>query len=203
METSSKTELKLVGLLMDQNKVEEVGLLNGKMGLAIYFFQLARTYQQEEYKQYASQLLDEVADSLNMQMPIDFATGLTGIGWGIEYLIQNQFIEGDADDILEEMDYVVLNYFISNPQTIATILSIGHYYIARLIYRIKEEESETVLNLKYNVILLIDELERQMKDIGKNIEIEHLLNELYKLNIFNFKVLKLKRKLQESNTRKL
>ena len=41
-------------------------------------------------------------------MPINLETGLCGIGWGIEYLIQNGFMEGDSNEILTEIDKKVM-----------------------------------------------------------------------------------------------
>lgn len=196
MNTAKETELKIANLLIKGNKIDNIGLLDGKTGLAIYFFQLARTHHNEEYSLYASELLDEVIDSVNSSMPMDFATGLTGIGWGIEYLIQNKFIEADADEVLEELDASVCNFFIFNDLPLEDIISVGRYYVSRLIYRIEDEQSDAALEIKYNVILLIDELERQIENCKECTKISQLLDDLYKLNIFNAKVLKLQQRLQ-------
>ena len=37
-------------------------------------------------------------------MPLDFANGLTGIGWGVEYLIQKGFQKGVGVEICEAID---------------------------------------------------------------------------------------------------
>jgi hypothetical protein len=38
------------------------------------------------------------------KMPINLSTGLSGIGLGILFLLNHSFIEGDACEILEEID---------------------------------------------------------------------------------------------------
>ena len=37
----------------------------------------------------------------------NFRDGLAGIGWGIEYLLQNNYYEGDSEEILEDVDNVI------------------------------------------------------------------------------------------------
>lgn len=49
-------------------------------------------------------MLEEVIQELHSDLPIRFSDGLCGIGWGVEYLIQNAFIAGDSDEILEDLD---------------------------------------------------------------------------------------------------
>ena len=45
-------------------------------------------------------------------MPVNFADGLTGIAWAINYLIENKFIEADGN-VLEDMDEVLNNHQIT------------------------------------------------------------------------------------------
>lgn len=80
------------------------GLMHGNSGLCIYFYHLARNTNNAEYEQLADDLLDKVFANLSTSAFADFENGLAGIGWGIEYLVQNGFAEGDTDDILEEVD---------------------------------------------------------------------------------------------------
>jgi hypothetical protein len=41
-------------------------------------------------------------------MPFSLDKGLTGIGWGIEYLIQNGSVKGESVEICEEIDYRIM-----------------------------------------------------------------------------------------------
>lgn len=80
------------------------GLMHGNTGLCLYFYQLSKRTNNPEYEQLADDLLDKVFANLSTSAFADFENGLAGIGWGIEYLVQNGFAEGDTDDILEEVD---------------------------------------------------------------------------------------------------
>ena len=52
----------------------------------------------------AERLLDSLICSMTADIPDNYAEGLAGIGTAIEYLLQNGFIEGNADEILSEID---------------------------------------------------------------------------------------------------
>lgn len=86
----------------------EMGLWNGKTGMSLFFFLLSRHSGNRWYEEFAGELLDDVCSSLSLQCPVTFADGLCGIGWAIEFLKKEGFIEGDTDDILEEVDKQVM-----------------------------------------------------------------------------------------------
>lgn len=177
-------------LVLHAYSLNSTGLLNGKMGLVLYFFHLGRVENNEIFTRFAEELLDNVIKSIPERILIDFEEGITGIGWAIENLIQNGFIDSDADEVLENFDLAVNNTLIHRKNDILTIISIGIYYVSRLAYRIDEEEKETVLDLKYHTILLIDELDRHFFTMKETLSdnVIYLLKELYKLNIFNYKI---------------
>ena len=86
----------------------EMGLWNGKTGMSLFFFLLSRHSGNHWYEEFAGELLDDVCSSLSLQCPVTFADGLCGIGWAIEFLKKEGFIDGDTDDILEEVDKQVM-----------------------------------------------------------------------------------------------
>lgn len=86
----------------------EMGLWNGKTGMSLFFFLLSRHSGNRWYEEFAGELLDDVCSSLSQQCPVTFADGLCGIGWAIEFLKKEGFIDGDTDDILEEVDKQVM-----------------------------------------------------------------------------------------------
>lgn len=176
-------------LMLHSSSLSDIGFLHGKMGVALYFSYLARSSGKAVFEDFAMELIDNVTESLHDDIPVDFENGITGIGWAVEHLIQNGFIEADADDVLEELDAKVARELIYSENSFENLLSIGYYYCARLCYRVEDDTSPTVLNLKYNAILFIDELERQIWNNNTHrVETAHLLDELLKLNIFNYKV---------------
>lgn len=52
--------------------------------------------------------MGDIYEDINTSLVIGLESGLAGIGWGIEYLIQNQFLSGDTGEILEDIDYLIM-----------------------------------------------------------------------------------------------
>lgn len=181
------------------HSMEDIGLLDGKTGVALYFYHLSRYENDQRLSDFAYDLLTDSAKLLNRNTPINFDVGITGIGWALEHLIQNGFIDGNADQMLLKFDRMVMRALIFEENNLTTIVSIGFYYVSRLRYRINDEESAIVLDLKYNTIFLIDELERQILDNAASDEVMYLLDQLLELNIFNYKVLRLQKIVGQSH----
>lgn len=91
-------------ILLNSSFVPDLGLFHGKMGIVLFFAHYARYTGNPIYDDFAGKLLDEIYEDITMDLPINLEYGLCGIGWGIEYLIQNKFMDGDANEILEEID---------------------------------------------------------------------------------------------------
>ena len=87
---------------------QEVGLWEGKTGMSLFFFLLSRHTGNRWYEEFAGELLDDVCSHLSLHCPVTFADGLCGIGWAIEFLKKEGFIEGDSDEILAEVDRQVM-----------------------------------------------------------------------------------------------
>jgi glycosyltransferase len=97
-------------LMLHGSSTSNIGLLNGKMGIILFFYELGRYTGRENYDIFAGELLDEVYDEINNEAPLHFRDGLCGIGWGMEYLIRNGFIEADSDDVLDELDKRIVEW---------------------------------------------------------------------------------------------
>lgn len=86
-----------------RSEVLESHGLNGKIGMAILFYEYSRLYNDKLFQLYAEELLDSVLDSLNSES-LTIQDGLSGIAWGIVYLHKKGFIEGNLREILSEVD---------------------------------------------------------------------------------------------------
>lgn len=89
----------------DENRL---GLLDGRMGIAIAFYWLGRNCGNAIYTNWGNQLLDSILENLTPALPKDFATGLCGIVWGIKYLLHTGFVTTDSNDIFEELDKLII-----------------------------------------------------------------------------------------------
>lgn len=83
-------------------------LLNGRMGLSLFFFHCSRLLHNRFYEDFAGDLLEDICMHLPFDLAVDFADGLCGIGWAVEYMGRQGFVEGDTDEILEEIDAKVM-----------------------------------------------------------------------------------------------
>lgn len=102
-------EQKMVHRLILQSPfVSDIGLLHGKMGIALFFYEYARYTSSDIYNDMGEELLDDVLNQIHTGMSVRFDIGLSGIGWGIKYLLQNCFIEGDENEIWKEIDREVM-----------------------------------------------------------------------------------------------
>jgi len=180
------------------------GLMHGNTGLCIYFYLLARKTSNRDYEKYADELLDKAFANLSTSAPADFENGLAGIGWGIEYLQQNAFVEGNTDEILEEVDnkvFKVLNEDYHNSFELGNGLS---GYLFYLINRLKTKTEPFSMPQRINSELLVltinkidDLVTAQFPGIVKEMQFDlfwrfpvmlHGLTEAYKLGIYNDKI---------------
>ena len=103
-------------ILIHSSFLQDPGLYHGKMGIVLFLVHYARYSNEMIYEDFADILLDDIFKQTNIHLPINLENGLCGIGWGIEYLLQHNFMEGDSDEILVDIDHKVmernLNYVI-------------------------------------------------------------------------------------------
>lgn len=103
-------EEKLLHHLMIQAYfTKDISLYYGKMGLSICFFVYGRYLKEKVFDDIASDLLDSVWENTDRYIPLDFETGLCGIGWGVGYLMQEGFVCGDINEICEEIDKQIIS----------------------------------------------------------------------------------------------
>lgn len=111
-----KTRMKVTdqarSLMLRASFVHNLGLLNGKMGIAIFFYHYARYTKCKLYEQFAGELIDEMYEDMNRNVPLGFAHGLSGIAWGIAYLLKHQFVSAD-EDVLQDLDERIVQADIS------------------------------------------------------------------------------------------
>lgn len=116
---------------------DNIGLLNGKLGISIYLFRLSQKLANPLYREYAEALLDDVYQNIDAsRSTMDFENGFAGIAWGIEYLVQNDFVDADTDEVLADLDDKIFQY-LNNQKEFSIgiqngIIGYGFYLISRL-----------------------------------------------------------------------
>lgn len=105
MNTTFNVETRILHILLQKSyEFPNPGLLSGKMGISLFFMHYFTKTKQSIFKDYAFDLVNKITDEFNYYTPLGFDSGLSGIGWGIEYLLKNQFAEGEGVDICEAID---------------------------------------------------------------------------------------------------
>lgn len=102
-------------LLCKASFLTDLGLIKGKMGIVIFFCHYARYTKEKIYDEFAGDLLEEIYNEIDKHISLYLENGLCGIGWGIEYLVQNTFMEGETNEILEAVDLQIMD---QDPQRI-------------------------------------------------------------------------------------
>lgn len=122
-------------LILSVSSLKDLGLLKGKMGAVLFLFHYARYTLNEVYEDIAGDLLDEIWEEINENTPADFESGMSGIGWGIEYLIQNKFVEADGLEICEEIDDKIMTYDMRRIKGLSLekgLLGLLHYVLIHI-----------------------------------------------------------------------
>jgi len=122
-------------LIINSSIIKDIGLYHGKMGIVIFFFHYSRYTNNSIYEEFAGKLLDEIFEEIHDEIPINFESGLCGIAWAIEYLIENKFVEGNPDEILFDIDQKIMERDILRikDKTIKTGLEGISYYINKAV----------------------------------------------------------------------
>lgn len=160
------SELELINGLLIKNASShsDVGLLNGKLGVSIYFFTLASRTKNTRYQETAENLLGEVYNSLGKAtVPSDFEDGMAGIAWGLCYLIRNGYVDADADEILSEADDRIYRFLNENTVNLPVSLRRGllgylFYYTYRLVCSTGSSDKANVYIFQRVCIDLINQI---------------------------------------------
>ena len=141
-------------LLQHARENKDLSLMEGKMGISIFCFIFSRISNDNKYSEFAELLLDDIYKEISVNHTSDFYHGLAGIGWGIEYLVQNKYIEADTDEVLEIVDISTLKALTTNAS-----LHFGlNGYLGYLLYltqRLKNSKNLSSVPYKINKELLI------------------------------------------------
>ena len=189
----------------DELKGYGPGLFHGCTGISLFYYHLAKLTGNFGYHEIADDLVDRIFSDLNLMAPPDFEKGLAGIGWGIEYLVQNNFAEGNTDEILEDVDnkiFKLLNEETLNSFELTNGLT-GYlfYLISRLKNRTPDDSMAKQINRELMILIinkLYDLVTPQFPFIVKDFFFDlfwrfpvvlFALVEAFKLNIYNQKII--------------
>lgn len=98
----------------DPINLAEVGI--PEIGLAICYYTYAKHFNENQYQVLADQTIDVVYKIITKEVPVCIENGLCGLGCGLHYLIKNGFLEGDIDEVLDDIDHAIVKSFDDNKE---------------------------------------------------------------------------------------
>src|SRR5690606_21092891 len=151
---------------------ENIGVLSGFCGNAIFLFHYAKFLNDNTVAVKAKELIELSIDSLNKgyRNP-SFCYGICGFAWTLDYLNQNNFLDINTDEYLLQLDSYLYNTMIKdfskkNYDYLHNALGYAFYFLKR--YKNTEVES---VKLQYKqtlieTIALIDHISIKKSDGG-------------------------------------
>ncbi|MFT4071645.1 MAG: hypothetical protein QM654_06970 [Dysgonamonadaceae bacterium] len=189
-EISFTTEQKLMhSFIIKSAKASDdnISLFYGRMGASIIFYKYSRRKNNQAYARYADSLIDKIGANIHNHMPLSLDLGIFGIGWGLEYLIQNRFIDGIGAEVCEEINQKIMQL---DPRRITDLsletglLGLIHYLLIH-IRGCKKQNISVVFDSSF----LSEINERVLKlyvNNGKNNLIVDIYNTFISTNILDY-----------------
>ncbi len=119
-------------LILNIFYLKEYGLYYGKTGCLLFLTHYFQQYRNEINEEIVLETIDDIFSSINKIYSLDMERGVCGIGWGVEYILQNQLLEGDPDEILYDLDRYILNKDLKELSTHPDLTDVLSYIIVRL-----------------------------------------------------------------------
>jgi hypothetical protein len=171
-------------LLLNGALTESPGLVQGKMGIAVFFFHYAQYTDTMLFADYAMDLISEVLNQIHVNSPADYENGIAGIGVGIDYMIRNQFLVTE-EDICEDLDQRMLRAVMYDPwqdfSLYDGLTGYGRYWISRLHFPAPTKQARECL------IRIAGFIEENLQDIPQEeqTDVYCFLHDLQKISGFD------------------
>jgi lantibiotic modifying enzyme len=99
--------------LLENWRRTDLGLLSGKAGICLFLFYYGRAIDSREHSSVGAEILEDIFENIADISSVAYSDGLAGIGWLIEHLDRNDFVEIDTKDILKDVDEVIFEWMIA------------------------------------------------------------------------------------------
>lgn len=122
-------------ILCNYSMVYNTGLLNGKMGVCLFFYEYARYTGIMEYEEIADGILDSILETLHIGNREDEIVNIVGIGIGLIYLLNHGFLEDTNDnDALKDVDEIIKKIIRTSKFQTVKLIHAAFYFICRYRY---------------------------------------------------------------------
>ena len=146
-------------LIRNASFIEPIGLIDGKMGIAVFLYTYARYANKEIYTKYADELIDEILQSLSHELPLNTNSGISGIGVGLDYLARNHFVEIESEKTFLDIDFFMKKKEVLFSQQAFDIINLNSF----AYWKNRPCSEET----NHRIVLLISRLEGIFNDTNQ------------------------------------
>lgn len=190
-------------------ETNNLGLLQGQSGMSIFYFNLFQLTNNPVHEDFAYKILENITLKINeIRNNHSFVDGLCGIGWFIEYLAQNQFIENNTNEVLSDVDSLFKDsiFNLLNFRFTDGLISYGMYFLARL-----SNSDNFSIEFKKMLVQIVNYLECYLPEkVSEADEPENLtllqgylavipfLCQVYNANVNNYRILRILEKYVDS-----
>lgn len=156
---------------------KEFGLFTGKAGCCLALYIINKEIHDPELEIIAENILQETIKESSSCNILSLDKGILGVGLAINYLISNDFVNGDLDESLSDIDALLYKY-LNKPDVQYGISCTSGLtgFLIYLVERINKCENKNSLYYDINVAslrIVINRLEKaainQIDDITKDI----------------------------------
>ncbi|WPU95220.1 lanthionine synthetase LanC family protein [Mucilaginibacter sabulilitoris] len=133
----------------EDNFTNNYGLHYGKTGLMMVYFKLFEISKNHAYQAKARLFIDDLSEHIESVKDTSFEHGLAGIGWAIEWMAQNKFIDADTNEVLEDMDDELYKSIVYAEPSKESGLS---NYIGKGLYFYRRLKSKNMNSKRYRTI---------------------------------------------------
>jgi hypothetical protein len=148
-------------IIQNYKTVNDIGFINGKLGIATSIYTANSQLKRNDYEEIADNIISNCFDRVN-EITNDFTfNGLVGFGYGIEYLVQKKFLDGDTNESLVDFDRFICKRIINgatNDISLNGILGFGIYLFKRIHNKDLYDENFSILTCKTLLKKTIEEL---------------------------------------------
>ena len=139
---------KIANILeLNVHNINSISLLEGKIGIVLFFYHYGRYSDNKVYSDIADRLSESVLDSFGKNIDMSFDQGITGFAWAIRYLVRHNFAEGNPDEILSDIEDILLNKYIIDSESKIPISALGMYFRSMLADDPNIEKHDKIINI--------------------------------------------------------
>ncbi len=143
---------------------DEMGVLSGRAGMALFQFNYARFLQDESHAEVGVEIISSVIEAINNGYDFHtFCGGIAGAAWTIDLLQEEDFIDLDCDELLSTLDGFLVQS-IKHMQGdenfydfLHGVLGVGYYFLKRYTNTKSNDLRQHYKEILFSIITLLQE----------------------------------------------